>query len=83
MLTKLSNQEKIINYKKLSFKRARDLDFDFRDYRSLKELFKGIHYKNCSIDKAKRIQDEHEAQLAVLERYNPRNSDYVKEKKIF
>ena len=28
-----------------------------------------------------RIQDEYKAQLAVLERYKPRNSDYVKEKK--
>ena len=40
VLTNLSNQEKIINYKKLSFKRDRNLDFDFRSYGSLKELLK-------------------------------------------
>ena len=40
VLTNLSYQEKIINYKKLSFKRDRNLDFDFRSYGSLKELLK-------------------------------------------
>ena len=44
MLTKLYNQEKIINYEKLSFKRDKNLEFDFSDYRSLKE----IHYKKIS-----------------------------------
>ena len=82
VLTKLSNQEKIINYKKLSFKMDRNLDFDFRNYRSLKELFKRIYYRNISIDKVERIQDEYEARLAVLERFKARNLDYVK-KKIF
>ena len=80
VLTKLSNQ-KTINYFVVSFKRDKNLDFDFRNYRSLKELFKGIYYRNFSVVKVKRIQDEYEAQLAVLERYKPRNLDYVKEKK--
>ena len=40
VITKLNNQEKSINYKKLSFKREKKLEFDFRDYSSLKELFK-------------------------------------------
>ena len=79
--TKLSNQEKVIYYKKLNFKRDRNLNFDFREYKSLKELFKGVYYRNISIGKAERMQDEYEAQLAVLERYKPKHSDYLKEKK--
>ena len=69
VLAKLSNQEKIIKYKKLSFKRDKKLEFDFRDYRSLKELFKAIYCRNISICKAERIQDEYETQFAVLKKY--------------
>ena len=69
MITKLNNQEKNINYKKIKFKRDKKLDFDFRDYRSLKELFKEINYRNMSVDEAEKKQDEYEVQLFALERY--------------
>ena len=76
VLFRLSNQEKIIVYKKLDLRRDNNLEFCFSDYRSLKELFKTIYYRNLSIEKTERIQDEYEAQLAALERYRPRKSDY-------
>ena len=38
----LSNLEKNIYYKRLMFKRNKHLEFDFRDYRTLRELFKDI-----------------------------------------
>ena len=73
--------KKSIYNKKLSFKRDKYFGFDFSHYRSLKELFKGIYYRKISIDEVERIQNEHGAQLNVLENYRPRNPDYVKEKK--
>ena len=45
ILDKLSNQEKLINYKKLDFKGSSNTEYYFGDYRSLKELFKAIYYK--------------------------------------
>ena len=57
VLSKMCFLEKIIEYKKLSFKRDKKLGFGFREYRSLKELFKATYYRNLSIDKAKRIQN--------------------------
>ena len=78
MLVRLSNQEKIINKKKLDFRRDNSLRFYFSDYRSLKELFKAIYYRNLPIVKAERIKNKYEAQLAVLERYIPSNSNYIK-----
>ena len=80
VLVKVSNQEKIINYKKLDFRRDSKLKFYFSDYRSLKELFKAIYYRNLSIDKAERIQDEYEPQPSVLKRYRPKNPDYIEKK---
>ena len=43
MLKKLNNQEKLINYKKLNFRGGSNADYDFSEYRSLKELFKAIY----------------------------------------
>ena len=54
MLSKLSNQEEIINYRKLRFKRDKKLDFDFTDYVSLKQLFKAIYYRNLAIEDAEK-----------------------------
>ena len=42
ILYAISNLEKSIDYKRLNFKRAKNLEFDFRDYRTLRELFKNI-----------------------------------------
>ena len=44
MLEKLNNQEKLINYKKLSFKGGNNADYDFTNFSSLKELFRLIYY---------------------------------------
>ena len=46
ILYDLSNQEKSINYKIPSFKWGKSLLFEFIDYRSIKELFRDIYYKN-------------------------------------
>ena len=80
VLVKLSNQEKIINNTKIDFREDNGLEFCFSDYISLKELFKAIYYRNIPIDEAEIIQDEYDAQLAVLERYRPRNPDYIEKK---
>ena len=46
MLEKLNNQEKLVNYRKLKFRGGNKVDYDFSEYRSLKELFKAIYYRN-------------------------------------
>ena len=83
VLIRLSNQEKIIKYAKLDFRRDSDLEFYFSDYRSLKKLFKAIYYRNLSIDKAERKQDDFVSVFNTLEKYRPRNSDYVTARKNF
>ena len=63
VIVRLSNQEKVLDYKKLDFRRDNNLKFNFSDYRSLKELFKAIYYRNLSIDKVERIQEKYDAQI--------------------
>ena len=53
-----NNQERSINYKRLNFKRDKSMEFDFRDYKSLKKLFKEIYYWKLSIDRIEDIAKE-------------------------
>ena len=78
MLEKLNNQEKFINYKKLYFKGGNNLDYDFSKYRSLKELFKAIYYKNIRLEKAERIQDEFNGVYGAFEKYNQKKNNTLK-----
>ena len=48
MLGKLNNQEKLINYQKLYSKGCNNVEYDFSEYRSLKELFKEGYYHRRS-----------------------------------
>ena len=80
ILYAISNQQKNIDYKRLSFKRKKILEFDFSGYNSLKELFKDIYYKKLSIEKAEGIQEEFNVVLSTLKKYKPKDSGYKKEK---
>ena len=81
MLAKLTNQEKLIEYKWLYFKPSDVNEFDFREYNSLKDLFKTIYYRNLKIEDAGRKQDGFMAIFNALEKYNPRKFDYVTARK--
>ena len=56
MLDKLSNQEKLIDYRKLYFKGGRKIDYDFTNFRPLREFFRAIYYGDALIPGAEREQ---------------------------
>ena len=64
ILEKLNNQEKLINYKKL--KGGSNSEYDFSDYRSLKEFFRAIYYTKITIEESEAIQEEFDAVTGVL-----------------
>ena len=45
--------------------------YDFRYYKRFKELFRDIYYRNMSINKVERKQDEFDAVLNALSKYSP------------
>ena len=49
MLEKLNNQEKLINYKKLSFKGGNNVDYDFTNFSSLRKFFRVIYIREIVI----------------------------------
>ena len=54
--------------------------FGFRDYRSLKELFRDIYYKKFTIEEAERVKQVFNALLGALKKYSSKISGYIKEK---
>ena len=44
MLKKLYNQEKLIDYRKLNFREGNNVDYDFSNFRPLREPFRAIYY---------------------------------------
>ena len=77
ILYTLSNQEKSINCKRLSFKRDKILVFDFREYSSLKELSRDIYYRKFTIKESERVQDKFKAVLNALKKCSPKISGYI------
>ena len=60
MLRKLNNQEKFINYKKLSFRGGNNEDYDFTNFSSLRELFRTIYYGEMLMPGAEREQNNYD-----------------------
>ena len=80
MLEKLHNQEKLINYQKLYLKGVNNSEYDFSDYRLLKEFFKVIYYRKITTEEAEAIQEEFDAVIGALGIYKPKKSKYYKRK---
>lgn len=66
----LAIKKKLSTAKRLSFERDKNLLLDFRDYRSLKELFRYVHYK--------KQKDGFNVVLNALNSYNSRKPEHLK-----
>ena len=75
LLKKLNNQEKLINYQKLHLKGGNNAEYDFSNYRSLKDFFKAIYYTKITIEETEAIQEEFNAVIAALEIYKPKKKN--------
>ena len=80
MLGKLNDQEKLITYKKFNFRGGNNVDYDFSEYRSLKELFKAIYYRKITIKEGERIRDDFDAMIGALKSYKPKRPKYKENK---
>ena len=52
-------------------------EYDFSDYKTFKELFRDLYYRNITIDEAESKQDEFNAVLYVLKKYSLKHDKYV------
>ena len=72
--------QKDVDYRKLKIKGGNNVDYDFSDYKTFKELFRELYYKKTTIDYVERKQDEITGVMGALKAYAPRDNKYVEAK---
>ena len=80
LINEIRSIQKNVDYRKLIFTGVNGFTHDFSDYKTFKELFRNIYYRNMSINEAERRQDKFDAVLNVLSRHSPRDGKYIKAK---
>ena len=70
LIEEIKTIQKNVNNRKLKFKGGNMKDYDFSDYKTVKELFRDLYHRNITIDEAERKQDEFTV-LHVLKNYSP------------
>ena len=58
--------QKDVDYRKLKIRGGNNVDYDFSDYKTFKELFRDLYYRKITIDDAERKQDEFDVMLYHL-----------------
>ena len=69
-----------MDYRKLKIRDGNNITYDFSDYKTFKELFRDLYYRNMSIDEAERRQDEFDGVLGVLSTYSTKKKEYIEVK---
>ena len=54
--------------------------YDFSDYKTFKELFRNLYYRNMIIDEAERKQNEFDGVLDALSVYCTKKKEYIEAK---
>ena len=58
--------QKDVDYRKLKITGGNNITYDFSDYKTFKELFRDLYYKNMSINEAERKQIKFDGALRAL-----------------
>ena len=57
-----------------------NITHDFSDYKTFKEFFRDLHYRNMSIDEAERRQDKFDGMPRPLGMYLAKKTKYIEAK---
>ena len=72
--------QKDVDYRKLKIAGGNKNTYDFSDYKTFKELFRDLYYRNMTIDEAERKQNEFHGVLGALSEYSAKERMYTKTK---
>ena len=82
LINEIKTIQKDVDYRKLKFRDGNNIDYDFSDYKTFKELFRDLYYRKFTIDDSESKQDEFNTVLNLLKTYNPRDNKYIEAKNI-
>ena len=80
LIEEIRSIQKDFDYKKLKIIGSNKFTYDFSDYKTFKQLFRDIYYRNMSINKAEQKQGEFDAVLNALSEHSPRDQKYIEAK---
>ena len=72
--------QKDADYRKLKIIDGNRVEYDFTDYRTLKELLRDLYYEKLTIDDAEAYQIQFDTILYKLNKYSPKNPKYINAK---
>ena len=80
LINEIKVMKKNVDYRKLKIRGGNNVDCDFSDYKTFKELFRELYYKKSTIDYVERKQYEITGVMGALKDYAPRDNKYVEAK---
>ena len=80
LIKEISVIQKNVDYRKLKIRGGNNIDYDFSDYKTFKELFRDLYYKQTTIDDVEGKQDEIAGVMGALKGYAPKDNKYVEAK---
>ena len=72
--------QKDVDYRKLKIRDGNNITYDFSDYKTFKELFRDLYYRNISIYQEGRKQDEFDGSFGALSAYSAKRKEDVETK---
>ena len=73
VINEIKTIQKNVDYRKSKIIGGDKKEYDFSDYRTFKELFRGLYYRTFTIDELERKQDEFSTVLHLLKKYSPKH----------
>ena len=72
--------QKDVDYRKLNIRGGNNTDYDFRNYRTFKELFRDLYHKKITLDDAEANHIQIDTVLYHLDKYSPKSLKYIETK---
>ena len=76
-MRKIKTIQKDVNYRRIKIAEGNNITYDFSDYKTFKELFRDLYYRNMTINEEDRKQDKFDGSLVVLKIYPAKKEEHI------
>ena len=80
LIEEIRTIQESVDYKKLKIIGGNKVTYDFSDYKTFKELFRDLYYRNMTIDETEKKQNEFDVVLGALSLYSVKKKEYIEAK---
>ena len=80
LIGEIKPKQKDVDYRKLEITGRNGTTYDFSCYKTFKELFRDLYYRNKTVKETERRQDEFDVTLGALSIYPAKKKKYLEAK---